>query len=129
LHPALAERHKITGEVAYLELDAQAVLEAVGPRAFAGLERFPSTQRDITVVLPATTTWAQVEAALADLPGTRVDFVGDYTGRGVPDDHKSLTMRLTLAHPDRTPTETEGADTERKALAILARKFKAQLRG
>ncbi|HSX01713.1 MAG TPA: phenylalanine--tRNA ligase beta subunit-related protein [Candidatus Saccharimonadia bacterium] len=125
LQPALLQRRKLAGEAAYLELDVEPLLAAARPRAFAGLDRFPRAAREVAVVLPAEVTWAQVAAALVDLPQSQASFVSDYYGDELPAGHKSLALRLTVAHPDRTPTEAEVVDVERKALAILARKFGA----
>ncbi len=128
LDPEGLRRLKVAGEAAYVELDADALLKRFGVRAFAGLERFPSVGRDLAVVVPASTAWQDVAVALADLPQTQVSFVSDYYGEGVPAGHKSLALHLKVAHADRTPTDAEAADIERKALAILSRKFGAKVR-
>jgi len=128
LDPDLLMGSKLTGEVAYLELDAGLLLEQAKPRVFTALERFPSMRRDVAVVLPETVTWHEVASALANISRTRITFVSDYYGDDLPAGHKSLALRLTISHADRTPTEAEAADVERKVLAILNRKFKAVAR-
>ncbi len=129
LDPELLGRHKVSGEAAYLELNVDLLLAHTQSRQFTGLDRFPVTQRDLAVLLPAEVTWQAVAAALADLPQTRVSFVSDYYGEGMPAGHKSLALRLVVAHPDRTPTDAEAVDVERKALSILGRTFGAVARG
>ncbi len=128
LDPALLRRLKLGGEAAYLELNVAPLLEQARPRVFQGLARFPSAQRDLAVIVPAEVMWADVTAALADLPQATAAFVEDYYGEGVPTGHKSLTIRLTVRHTDRTPTDGEAAAVEAKALRILERKFGAQPR-
>jgi phenylalanyl-tRNA synthetase beta subunit len=128
LSPELLRGQKVAGETAFLELQAEPLLAAAKPRQFAGVSRFPSAQRDLAVVLPAEATWQSVGEALAQLSQTEVGFVGDYYGDELPAGHKSLTVRLTVSHTDRTPTDAEVADVERKALAILKRKLGAEAR-
>jgi phenylalanyl-tRNA synthetase beta subunit len=128
LSPVLLRGQKVDGEVAFLELQAGPLLAAAAPRQFAGLSRFPSAQRDLAVLLPAEATWQSVASALAGLNQTETAFVGDYHGGELPAGRKSLTVRLTLTHPDRTPNEAEVAEVERKAMAILKRKLDAEPR-
>ena len=70
-------------------------------------------------------SWQAVQEALAPQV---VLFVNDYYGDGVPAGHKSLTLRLALANPDRTPTEAEAAELEAKVLRRLERKLNARVR-
>jgi phenylalanyl-tRNA synthetase beta chain len=128
LHPQQLRRAKVDGEAAYLELDLTPLVEAATPRQFAGLNRFPATVRDLAVIVPAAVTWREVRQALAGVAGMEPEFVSDYYGAGVPEGSKSLAIRLTIAHPDRTPTEEEAADIEAKAMSILSRKFAAARR-
>ncbi len=76
----------------------------------------PAALRDVAVVVPAATPAAEVQKALAKharaaagqafaLEGVEVFDV--YTGKGVPDGHKSLAFSLTFRAPDRTLTDDE----------------------
>jgi phenylalanyl-tRNA synthetase beta chain len=128
LSPGLLRGQKVSGETGFLELQAGSLLAAAGPRQFAGVSRFPSAQRDLAVVVSSEVTWQSVGQALAQLPQTEVTFVSDYYGNELPLGHKSLTVRLVVSHADRTPTDAEVADVERKALAVLKRKLNAEAR-
>jgi phenylalanyl-tRNA synthetase beta chain len=128
LNPALLQWQKLSGETAFLELDVDRLLPLVRPQVFTPLERFPGIQRDVAVVVPTQANWQDVAAALAEVPRTRVQFVSDYYGDELPAGHKSLALRLVIHYPDRTPTDAEAADVERKVAAILARKFEATVR-
>ncbi len=125
LDAELLLRRKTSGEAAYLELDADRLLAASKPASYSRVDRFPSAMRDVAVVVSVETPWQAVAEALADLPNAQVRFVSDYYGAGLADGHKSLALRLSLSHPDRTPTDAEAADLEQKALAILKRRFGA----
>ncbi|HEY2003593.1 MAG TPA: phenylalanine--tRNA ligase subunit beta [Candidatus Saccharimonadia bacterium] len=125
LHPERLRVLKIDGEAAYMELDLTPLIEASRPRQFAGASRFPATSRDLTVLLPERVTW---QAVADELVGQRVEFVDDYRGAELPEGYKSLTLRLTLSHPERTPTETEAVELEATMLRRLERKLGAKPR-
>jgi phenylalanyl-tRNA synthetase beta chain len=67
--------------------------------------------------------------AVADvLENHRVEFVAEYRGKEIPEGYRSLTLRFTLANPDRTPTEAEASELESTLLSRLERKFGAKRR-
>lgn len=123
LDPAVLRPLKVTGEASHVEIDIEALLEAARPRQFAGLSRFPGTSRDITVELGNDISWTQVHTALKGLHHATVAHIGDYAGPNVPADRRSLTLRLTLSYPDRTPTDKEAARMEAQAWDIFDRDF------
>jgi phenylalanyl-tRNA synthetase beta chain len=125
LHPRLAGQTKSGGEVAFLELDLQQLLAEASPRKFAGLPRFPVITRDLSIVLPQAVTWLQVKQA-AQPEG--ISYVGEYQGPGIGRDERSLTLRLVVERPDRTPTEDEAAAAEAKLLRRLERAVGAKTR-
>jgi phenylalanyl-tRNA synthetase beta chain len=127
VRPEQALALKIDGEIGYFELDIGPVLAQSRPKQFSGVAKFPVITRDLTVVVPVAVTWRQVQAALADLPNVSVKFVGDYYGRELTAGHKSLTLSLTVAHPDRTPRETEAVEVEGKVRSVLTRTLAAQV--
>ncbi len=120
--PAIARDLKIRGEVVHAELKLAALLAGARPKEFAPLGEFPSTHRDITVLVPQTVTWAAVAAELKDV---QANFVEDYFGDGVPAGMKSLTIRVNLSLPDRTPTEADATELEQTVMNRLGRAFKA----
>jgi phenylalanyl-tRNA synthetase beta chain len=125
VHPSRLRPHKIETEVAYVELDLAPLVEASRPRQFAGLHKFPVIQRDVTVLVPLDMTWQAVKSVVAP---EQPEYVDEYVGKGVPAGHKSLTLRLVVANPDRTPTEDEAAELEARVLRRLERKLGAKRR-
>jgi phenylalanyl-tRNA synthetase beta subunit len=123
LDPTILRNNKIIGEAAYLELDIEPILAAASPRRFAGLSRFPGTSRDITIVVGSDVTWSRVQAALKGLHNSTVAYVGEYAGANAPSGSRSLTIRLTLSFPDRTPTDKEAERMESQAWTTLERTF------
>jgi phenylalanyl-tRNA synthetase beta chain len=126
LHPDVLRAHKLGGEVAYFEIDLDVFMDAVSTKHYLAPSPFPTMVRDIAILVPIDATWQAVRAATADWD---VSFVSDYAGAKLPAGMRSLTIRITLALPDRTPTEAEAAELEAKVLVRLQRKLGAKARG
>ena len=123
LDPTILRNNKIAGEAAYLEIDVEPILAAAGAKQFAGINRFPGTSRDITVVAGSDVVWSRVLVALKGLHHTKVTYVGEYAGANIAAGSRSLSLRLTLSYPDRTPTEEEAGRMESQAWKVLEREF------
>ncbi|HVQ43515.1 MAG TPA: phenylalanine--tRNA ligase subunit beta [Candidatus Saccharimonadia bacterium] len=126
LLPSHLRALKLDGEVAHLELDLGPLVAASGTRAYVAPGVFPATTRDIALVVPREVSWQAVREAAA---GWELTFVGDYYGEGLPPGHKGMTIRVRLALPDRTPTESDATQLEEAVLARLRHKVGAQRRG
>jgi len=126
VHPEQVRELKVDAEVGYMELDLTPLIEASSTPQFAGLDKFPTIQHDLGVLVPEGVTWKQVVDALSP---QQVAFVSDYHGVELPAGYKGLTLRMTLANPDRTPTEAEAAELEATLLRRLERKVGAKPRG
>jgi phenylalanyl-tRNA synthetase beta chain len=126
LHPTRVRAMKIDGEVAHFELDLTPLMMAATTRPYAPVSAFPTTLRDVTLLLPKDITWQAVREAT---DGWDVAFVGDYYGSELPAGMKGMTIRLRLSLPDRTPTEAEASELEGAVLLRLRHKFDVQLRG
>jgi phenylalanyl-tRNA synthetase beta chain len=74
------------------------------------LPRFPSIVRDVSIlvsdVLPASAVRGTIRSAAPPTLASIVEF-DRYTGKGVPDQQVSLSLRLTFRAPDRTLTDDE----------------------
>ena len=110
---ALLERYDLAGEavfVADIDLDA---LDAVAPRTplrVTPLPRYPSSTRDISVLVEEGLPAASVRATIARAGGallTRVREFDRYQGKGIPEGKVSLSLRLVFRSPDRTLTDAE----------------------
>lgn len=125
LHPSLVSQYKIKGEVGYLELNWDALLKHIAPKAFKPASRFQQVERDLTVVVDRDISWQQVKDALK---GERVSFVGDYYGDDLPTGKKSLTLRLQLVRDDRTMTDSEVGDEVKRVQERLKKSLGAHTR-
>ncbi len=74
------------------------------------LPRYPSIVRDVSMLVPDTLPAATVRGTIrSSAPPTLVSIVefDRYTGKGVPAEQVSLSLRLTFRAPDRTLTDDE----------------------
>lgn len=124
--PSIVKSHKIERELAGFEIDLQPVFASVRPQQYVAPARFPTIQRDISVWLPIETTWAKVKETLSKYD---IEFVGEYRGTGTPVGQRGLTLRLTIAHDDHTPTEAEASAAVTQVTDLLGRTLSAVSRG
>ena len=125
IHPARVHLMKVEGEVAYFEVDLMTLIDASKTKAYVGRSSFPTISRDVALLVPVGVGWQDIREATS---GWDVEFVGDYYGQGLPPGMRGMTIRLTLALPDRTPTEPEARELEESVLSRLAHKYGVQRR-
>jgi phenylalanyl-tRNA synthetase beta chain len=114
LSAAVAEQHGMSAAdavyVAELDLDTAEALAAGRTTLVEALPRFPSVQRDISILvdstLPAADVRRTIQSAAPDIL-VRIREFDRYQGKGVPDGKVSLSLRLTFRSPDRTLTDAE----------------------
>ncbi len=97
-------------------------LQAMGQstRAYTPLPRFPAIRRDLSIAVDEPVTWEQIAAAVDSAAGDlceNLDYVTTYRGKQVGAGRKSVTMRLTYRHADRTLTHDE---VDAAVIAIVA---------
>jgi phenylalanyl-tRNA synthetase beta chain len=135
LSPAVAEARGAPRQdrifVAELNLDAMDALRRIEDGGVKALPRHPSVVRDVSIVvadaLPAEIISGTIQAAAADGPAplTATAFFDRYTGKGVPEGHVSISVRLTFQAPDRTLTDADVQQSFDKVLAALVREHNA----
>lgn len=125
LHPKVVREHGLTGVVAAVELDLDALVAAapaVGPRP--NFSPFPVAKEDLALVLaeevPAETVAAALRGADPLIESVRLFDV--YAGDQVPEGRRSLAFALRLRAADRTL-----ADADIKAARDAAVSAAAQL--
>ena len=133
LHPRAARGWKLEREnAAIFELDLEALAALEPTRAkFAPYGLFPSSWRDISIVLDAKTPYARVEGtirgcAVAEL--SRIELIDVFAGKTIAEGKRSLTLRLNFSLEDRTLTDAEVAAAVEKILSALAVRLGAVLR-
>jgi phenylalanyl-tRNA synthetase beta chain len=126
LQPALAEARGLPAaeELYATEIDIAALFSiATGDDLRAeSLPRFPSIVRDVSILvadtLPASTVRGTIRSSAPPTLVSVVEF-DRYTGKGVPAEQVSLSLRLTFRAPDRTLTDDEVQQAMAEIVAAL----------
>jgi len=112
------------------EVDAESLTHAPFPRPQAP-SRFPAVVRDIALLVDAALpTQALLDAIQAEKPAIVQDVrVFDlYQGESVPAGKKSLAFRVVMQDTERTLTDLEADAARDSVVALLGRRFGANLR-
>jgi phenylalanyl-tRNA synthetase beta chain len=132
LSPEILQRLDLRGPVYVAELGVEAMLGArPAPVRVASLPRFPSVERDLSLIVDAGTSASALESRARPAGGAilRSFTVSDrYEGPPVPAGRVSLTLRLLFQHAERTLT---GEEVQRAvdAVAGALRAAGAEIRG
>jgi phenylalanyl-tRNA synthetase beta chain len=132
LLPALAKKYDLRDAVFLAEFNLDQLLAKRNPaKAFKALPQFPSSRRDVAMLVPEATTHEAVlqtvkQAKAANLES--VELFDVFRGKGVPDGQKSLAYAFTYRAADKTLTDAEVNLAHAKILENLQAQLKAQLR-
>jgi phenylalanyl-tRNA synthetase beta chain len=91
-------------------VDALGAADAGDGLRAVSLPRYPSIVRDLSILVASTLPAASVRGTIRSAaPPTLVQTIefDRYTGKGVPEDRVSLSLRLTFRAPERTLTDAE----------------------
>lgn len=88
------------------EIEIKTVLDCYPPtREVTSLPRFPGIERDLSIVVDETVTWAMITAAIEPLKLDlleKLDFVTVYRGKPIVKGRKSVSLRLLFRDPQKT---------------------------
>lgn len=106
LNEEIAADYKFKQPVYVAEIDLQTALsQNAEARAYRPLPKYPSIVRDVSFLVDRTTTFADVRNAITEQNieiCRSVEFVDIFEGKGMPDDKRSLTVRLEYRSNERT---------------------------
>ncbi|MCP5421134.1 MAG: phenylalanine--tRNA ligase subunit beta [Gammaproteobacteria bacterium] len=130
VHPRIAKQLDLTGKPFVFELRLADLQQARVPQ-FSELSRFPSSRRDIAIIVEEDVTAQAIRECIrehgADL--LREILLFDvYRGKGVPDGHKSLAFGLILQDISRSLMDSELEKTVATIVTGLEKRFGAKLR-
>jgi phenylalanyl-tRNA synthetase beta chain len=132
LHPRVLETLGLPDRAAAMELNLEALdPDAEVPATAPSISAYPAATQDLAFVLDASTTAADLEAAIRAGAGSLLEDVrlfDVYTGDQVGSGRKSLAYHLRLRAPDRTLTAEEVAAVRAEAVAEVERRTGATLR-
>jgi phenylalanyl-tRNA synthetase beta chain len=132
LHPDVADAFELGESVVVLDVDLGALQEVgVRPLRFASLPRFPSSARDLAVVVRDDVAAGDVEGVARDAAGELAEHVAlfdRFAGGSVPQGHSSLALHVVYRAPDRTLTDAEVDIAHARVVASVQKHFGATLR-
>lgn len=102
------------------------------PFRFVPVAKFPEVRRDISFLVSKEISYQRIEEEIKKLSLSILkDFlvIDLFSGRSLPPDKVSLTLRLFYRHPARTLLAEEVDRAEKKIISRLKSLFKIQLRG
>lgn len=111
LHPDVRSAWELRDEVVVAEIATGALLAEPSRTArFTSLDRFPSVERDLSILCDESVPAAEIDARVRAAAGERlrsVSLIDRYTGNQVPAGKVSLTVSLRFQDPERTLTSEE----------------------
>ncbi len=122
LHPALIKALDLRGAPVVFELDLAAVRAATVPKAHS-LSKFPSSRRDLAVVLAESVSFDALKACAVSAAGemlSAIDCFDVYRGAGLPEGCKSLAISLILQDFSRTLGDEEVEASVQRVIAAIA---------
>ncbi|MCK4965324.1 MAG: phenylalanine--tRNA ligase subunit beta, partial [Dehalococcoidia bacterium] len=130
LHPRVAESFELLPQpVALFEIEVERLLPYATRRKYRPLPRFPSSVRDLAIVVDEEVPAKKIEEVIRSSPLVSQTALFDlYTGEPVPAGKKSLAFRVVYQSPTHTLTDEEVDKVEEEILARLSREMGATLR-
>jgi phenylalanyl-tRNA synthetase beta chain len=130
LHPKVADAFELEGPVALMDVNVGELLPYFGHyKMFQSIPRFPSTIRDMALVVDTSVSNRQIVDIIKGFPLVREVILFDvYAGKQVTAGKKSLAYRLVYQSSEHTLTDEEVNKVQEKILARLTKELGATLR-
>ena len=115
--------HLRRSSIAIAELnlhDALDVPTSVSP--LPDVPAHPQVRLDFSLLAEADRPYVEIAEMLNSFEHpllSRLTFLGSYQGKPLPDDKRSLTLRATIGHGDKTLTDEQRRDVETRFTAFL----------
>ncbi|MDR0948324.1 MAG: phenylalanine--tRNA ligase subunit beta, partial [Lachnospiraceae bacterium] len=118
--------------IVLFELDVDAMKPFLSrTNQFEHLPEYPMTQYDASLLVDLSVQWEQIEAIVTEKKGEwirEVSFVDEYRGKQIPEDQKSVTIRLLVGSTEKTLTSAEIEKAASTVLKRLEKRLNAKLR-
>ena len=130
LHPKVSGAFELSGAVHLIEIDLDRLsFFTTTLKNYQPIPRYPSTSRDIALLVDEQITYQQISAIIQDFPlinsVTLFDF---YMGEQVPAGKKSLAFRIVYQSSTHTLTDDEVEKIQQQILDKLSKELGATLR-
>ncbi len=132
IHPLVAQNYDMDTEVYCAEINFTQLVDLQLPEAtYVPLPKYPSVNRDLSVICDEAISVAQVEDVIVSAAGKLlrgVKLFDIYRGTGIADGKKSLAFSIELRADDRTLTDSDCEQVTGKILAALDKELGIVLR-
>jgi phenylalanyl-tRNA synthetase beta chain len=131
LAESIASSYKFRQPVYVAEVDLSALLDSEQrPTQYTPLPRYPVVVRDVTLLVSRDVNFAELLQAIdaeqiADY--SRATLVGIYEGQNIPEDKRSITLRIEYRSDERTLRDEEIEERHRSLIDSLLKNFSAEL--
>jgi phenylalanyl-tRNA synthetase beta chain len=133
VHPKWRQQNDLPQPVFIAELDLESLTAQVKlERKFRPLPTFPSTQRDIAVVMPEDFDAAKVLELIKRVGGELVEEASvfdEYRGAPIPEGQRSVGFTITLRAKDRTLSSDEADQIVQQIKAAIQTELGLTIRG
>jgi len=132
LHPDVLEKFDVGPDAVAVEVDL-AHLYSIGRRTvrFSPLPRFPSSARDLAVVVAETVTAGEIEGAVRAAAGDLAEEISvfdRFVGGAIPAGCASLALHIVYRAADRTLTDAEIDERHSRVVSDVETRFGAKMR-
>jgi len=132
LSPALEDKYKLKQPVCLAEINFERLAKyAFSPVTYESLPKYPSVERDMSIVVSRDTVYHAIHDGIAGLKIpelTGIELIDVYEGEKIPSGNVSLTLRLTFQDREKTLTVDRVQDFVDTVLAFLNKSYGAGLR-
>ena len=132
LHPGVLKKYDIEANTAAFEINfSQIITAGLSPTLYAPLSKLPSLTFDISVVMNERTEIGEIEQIIKDCGGKlvkNIELFDIYEGKNIEQGKKSFAFRITLHTEERTLTDEDMAEIQKKIFDKLTSKG-GQIRG
>ena len=132
LLPVLAKKYDLRDGVFLAEFNLDLLLSKRNPaKSFKALPQFPSSRRDVAMLVPETVTHDAVLQAVKQAKAANLEAVelfDVFRGKSVPDGQKSMAYAFTYRAADKTLTDADVNSAHEKVTAALKTQLQAELR-
>ena len=131
LHPRIQAQLDIDQEVFLFELQLSELPQEAPDRSFRPLSKFPSIRRDLTLVVDEALQAAEIRSNIEQMKIAclqHAEIFSVYTGKGIPEGKKSISLGLILQEFSRTLTDKEIDQIVTQIVSRLESRLGAEIR-
>ena len=129
------KRLKCKDAAAFFHVELEQIISdgpVIKPVSMRAPSRYQQVEREFTWVCPESLQWDELATHVRKAAGAlcqEIDLITVYRGDQIEDQHKAVSMRVTLQSDDHTLSEKELQRASKKIISTVQHQTPAQLRG